>query len=103
MGDAFIKLYGFQPYAYLMGTNPRAAFLARRKTRGWKALPRTRVGALDVNAGAWGAIRGAEVRLHIGMNRAPLFGYDVRALSRRLLRTRTRKAESNTPRSWADC
>ncbi|MEE8594025.1 MAG: hypothetical protein V3T03_07860, partial [Candidatus Bipolaricaulota bacterium] len=70
-GSAYVSFTGdnctgdtFQPYAYLVGTNPRAAFLARKNALGWNVLPSTRVGRLGVNAGARRAIRGPEQRLH---------------------------------------
>jgi len=85
------------------GAGIRAALLVKKNTRGWYVLPSTRVGALGVNAGARGVVRSPGVRPRTGMNLAPLFGHDARTLSRRLLRTRTRKSESKTLRSSADC
>ena len=47
------------------------------ETCAWNVLPSTRVGALDVNAGARRAVLGPQVRPRTGMNLAPVFGYDA--------------------------
>ena len=66
-----------------------------KKTTASEILSSTRVGASGVNAGTRRTIGGPEGRPHNGMNLAPLFGSDARALSRKLLRSRTRKSESD--------
>ena len=73
------------------------------ETCGWNVLLSTRVGALGVNAGTRRVVLGPEVRPRSGMNLAHIVGNDARALSRRLLRTRTRKSEADTLCSWTDC